>query len=197
MPKGIPLTEEEIDRRRHEIFQSAVPLIINQGFDNTSMQEIAQAAGVGKSTLYDYFPTKLHVLLFVFEEELNVVQEQTENIVAQSWPLQEKLSKALEAQLEFILNNKNFFREISLHAMQLEQAGQQRILKKRYACQDLLRSIIEQGIAEGIFRPVNTRLAVRALIATMEALSYTTRPTGTPKEMLADVLDIFMNGIKR
>jgi AcrR family transcriptional regulator len=197
MPKGIPLTEEEIDRRRHEIFQSAVPLIINQGFDNTSMQEIAQAAGVGKSTLYDYFPTKLRVLLFVFEEELNIVQEQTENIVAQSWPLQEKLSKALEAQLEFILNNKNFFREISLHAMQLEQAGQQRILKKRYAYQDLLRSIIEQGIAEGIFRPVNTRLAVRALIATMEALSYTTRPTGTPKEMLADVIDIFMDGIKR
>ena len=26
-------------------------------------------------TLYDYFPTKLHVLLFVFEEELNIVQE--------------------------------------------------------------------------------------------------------------------------
>ncbi|HTX78740.1 MAG TPA: TetR/AcrR family transcriptional regulator [Longilinea sp.] len=197
MPKGIPLTEEEIDRRRHEIFQSAVPLIMNQGFDNTSMQEIARAAGVGKSTLYDYFPTKLHVLLFVFEEELNIVQEQTENIVAQSWPLQEKLSKALEVQLELILNNKNFFREISLHAMQLEQAGQQRILKKRYAYQDLLRSIIEQGIAEGIFRPVNTRLAVRALIAAMEALSYTTRPTGTPQEMLADVIDIFMDGIKR
>ena len=57
MPKGIPLTEEEIDRRRHEIFQSSVTLILKQGFDNTSMQEIAQAAGVGKSTLYDYFPT--------------------------------------------------------------------------------------------------------------------------------------------
>ena len=95
-----------------------------------------------------------------------------------------------------MLNNKNFFREISLQAMQLEQAGQQRILKKRYAYQDLLRGIIEQGIAEGIFRPVNTRLAVRSLIATMEALAYTTRPTGTPQEMLADVLELFMHGIE-
>ena len=71
MPKGIPLTEEEIDRRRHEIFHSSVALILKQGFAGTSMQEIAEAAGVGKSTLYDYFPTKDHVLLFVFEEELD------------------------------------------------------------------------------------------------------------------------------
>jgi hypothetical protein len=30
----------------------------------------------------------------------------------------------------------------------------------------------------------------------MEVLVYTTRPTGTPQEMLVDVLDIFMHGIK-
>ena len=63
MPKGIPLTEEEIERRRHEIFHCAVALILKQGFSSTSMQEIAQSAGVGKSTLYDYFPTKEHILL--------------------------------------------------------------------------------------------------------------------------------------
>jgi hypothetical protein len=31
---------------------------------------------------------------------------------------------------------------------------------------------------------------------TMEVLVYTTRPTGTPREMLADALDMFMHGIK-
>lgn len=196
MPKGIPLTEEEIDRRRHEIFQSSVALIFKQGFAATSMQEIARAAGVGKSTLYDYFPTKDHVLLFVFEEELGSMQERAEDLAAQAIPVQEKLTKVLETHLEFLIKNKNFNREISLHALHLEQVGQRRILKKRYAYQDLLRGIVEQGVQEGIFRPINTRLTVRLLISMVEVLVYTTRPTGTPADMLADALGIFMHGIK-
>jgi TetR/AcrR family transcriptional regulator, cholesterol catabolism regulator len=196
MPKGIPLTEEEIDRRRHEIFNSSVALILKQGFAGTSMQEIADAAGVGKSTLYDYFPTKDHVLLFVFEEELDKFQERAEGLAAQAMPVEEKLIKVLEAHLEYLLNNKNFFMEISMQIMQLGQAGQQRIMKKRYAYQDLLRGVLEQGVREGVFRPVNTHLATRAMIETMEVLVYTTRPTGTPREMLPEALDIFMQGIK-
>jgi TetR/AcrR family transcriptional regulator, cholesterol catabolism regulator len=196
MPKGIPLTEEEIERRRHEIFHSAVALILKQGFANTSMQEIAEAAGVGKSTLYDYFPTKDHVLLFVFEEELDGFQAQAEGLAARDLPVQEKLTQILEAHLEYLLTNKNFFIELSVQAMQLGQAAQQRIMKKRYAYQDLLREVCEQGVREEVFRPVNTRLATRAMIETIEVLVYTTRPTGTPSEMLADALDMFMHGIQ-
>ena len=196
MPKGIPLTEEEIDRRRHEIFHSSVALILKQGFAGTSMQEIADAAGVGKSTLYDYFPTKDHVLLFVFDEELDILQEQAEGLAARDIPVEEKLIKILEAQLEYLLNNKNFFTELSMQVVQLGQAGQQRIMKKRYAYQDLLRGVLEQGVRAGVFRPVNTRLATRTLLSIMEVLVYTTRPTGTPREMLVDALDMFMHGIK-
>ncbi|MGD0877695.1 MAG: TetR/AcrR family transcriptional regulator [Anaerolineales bacterium] len=196
MPKGIPLTDSEIDRRRHEIFHSSVALILKQGFVGTSMQEIAGAAGVGKSTLYDYFPTKDHVLLFVFEEELDALQEQAEGIAAQAAPLEEKLIRILESQLEYLLKNKNFFSELSLQVMQLGPAAQARIMKKRYAYQDLLRGVLEQGVLEGAFRPINTRLATRALLSIMEVMVYTTRPTGTPHEMLADALDMFMHGIK-
>jgi len=196
MPKGIPLTEEEIDRRRHEIFHSSVALILKQGFAGTSMQEIAQAARVGKSTLYDYFPAKDHVLLFVFEEELDILQEQAEGLAAEEIPVEEKLIKILEAQLDYLLNNKNFFIELSMQVMQLGQAVQKRIMKKRYAYQDLLRAVLEQGVREGVFRPVNTRLATRTLLSIMEVLVYTTRPTGSPREMLADALDMFMHGIK-
>jgi AcrR family transcriptional regulator len=196
MPKGIPLTREEIDRRRHEIFHSSVTLILKQGFAGSSMQEIARAAGIGKSTLYDYFPTKDHVLLFVFEEELDLLQEQAEGIAAQAGPVEEKLIRILEAQLENLHKNKNFFSELSLQVMQLGPAAQARSMKKRYAYQDLLRGVLEQGVLEGAFRPINTRLATRALLSIMEGMVYTTRPTGTPREMLADALDMFMHGIK-
>jgi len=196
MPKGIPLTEEEIERRRRAILRSSAALILKQSFNDTSMEEIAQAAGIGKSTLYDYFPSKDHVLLFFFEDELELLQEEADGIASQDAPVQEKLNKLLEAHLEFLLANRNFFNTVFLQAAQMGSSGQQRIMKKRYAYQDLLRTILEQGIREGVFRPVNTRLAARLLIAMMEVLVYTTRPTGTPRGMLADGLEMFMNGIK-
>ena len=92
--------------------------------------------------------------------------------------------------------NKNFFTEISMQVPQLGPEVQKHIMNKRYAYQDLLRGILEQGVQEGAFRRVNTRLATRTLLSIMEVLVYTTRPTGPPREMLADVLDIFMNGIE-
>mgnify|MGYP000462469943 CR=1 FL=1 len=71
MPKGIPLTEEEQANRRHEIFHKVVNVFLKKGFHETSMREIAESAGIGKSTLYDYFKTKDDILLYFFEDQLN------------------------------------------------------------------------------------------------------------------------------
>ena len=50
MPKGIPLTEEELDRRRHEIFGASVHLFLKKGFRETSMPKMGRpTAGLGSS----------------------------------------------------------------------------------------------------------------------------------------------------
>ena len=50
MPKGIPLTKQEMEARRQEIAVSARDLILRKGFRETSMREIAQAADPGPKT---------------------------------------------------------------------------------------------------------------------------------------------------
>jgi len=45
MPKGIPFTEEELEKRRHEIFHRVVKIFLKKGFQETSMREIAEAPG--------------------------------------------------------------------------------------------------------------------------------------------------------
>jgi hypothetical protein len=44
IPKGIPLTHEEQERRRQEIFHQVIPILAKKGFQETSMQKIADAA---------------------------------------------------------------------------------------------------------------------------------------------------------
>ena len=75
MPKGIPLTQAELEQRQQEIADIAVPLFIEQGFNETSMRQIAKAVGVGKSTLYDYFDSKDDIIVFVVQEHLAILMQ--------------------------------------------------------------------------------------------------------------------------
>jgi AcrR family transcriptional regulator len=52
MLKEIPLTEEEIYRRRHEVLATSMHLFVQKVFLETTMQEIAISAEMGKSTFY-------------------------------------------------------------------------------------------------------------------------------------------------
>ena len=55
--KGL-YTIPEFVEKRYERAHKAADLILVKGFRETSVSQIAKAAGIGKSTLYDYFSTK-------------------------------------------------------------------------------------------------------------------------------------------
>jgi AcrR family transcriptional regulator len=52
---------------RQAILDSAYDLFSERGYHSTTLQEVAELAGIGVSSLYSYFPAKLHLLYAVFE----------------------------------------------------------------------------------------------------------------------------------
>jgi AcrR family transcriptional regulator len=52
---------------RQAILDSAYDLFSERGYHGTPLQDVAEYAGVGASSLYSYFPSKLHLLYAVFE----------------------------------------------------------------------------------------------------------------------------------
>jgi AcrR family transcriptional regulator len=196
MPKGIPLTKEEQAKRRHEIFHQVVNVFLKKGFQETSMREIAEAAGLGKSTLYDYFKTKDEILVYYFEDQLNDLTEEAQMIAMQNSPADKRLRQIMEMYLEYMQANKSLFTKISLEAQRLKLESQKQIQQKRHAYQDLLRVLIDEGIREGVFRKVNSLLAARLLISAMAPVVFGSRSTGSPQEMMKDTLDIFFKGIE-
>jgi AcrR family transcriptional regulator len=52
---------------RQAIVDSAYDLFSERGYHSTTLQDVAEYAGVGVSSLYSYFPSKLHLLYAVFE----------------------------------------------------------------------------------------------------------------------------------
>jgi AcrR family transcriptional regulator len=196
MPKGTPLTEEELAKRRHDIFHQVVNVFLKKGFQETSMREIAEAAGLGKSTLYDYFRTKDEILVYYFEDQLNDLTQEAQKIAMQNSTADKRLRQIMEIYLEYMRANKSLFTKISLEAQRLKLESQKQIQERRHAYQDLLRSLIDEGIREGVFRKVDSLLAARLLISAMAPVIFGSRSTGTPQEMMKDTLDIFFKGIE-
>ena len=195
MPKGIPLTPQEQDRRRHEVFAASVHLFLEKGFRETTMHEIAAAAGMGKSTLYDYFKTKDEILTSVVEDAIYDLTEAAQDVAGKDLPATEKIHRLMHNHLDFLLANKEFYSRLSYEVQRLDLESQRRIQTRRHGYQDLLRRLVEEAIQEGAFRPVNPLLAARTILTLITPVVFTNRPTGTPEQMMDEALDIFYKGV--
>jgi AcrR family transcriptional regulator len=197
MPKGIPITEEEQLRRRREIFNASVHLFLSKGFSETSMREIAAAAGVGKSTLYDYFPSKDHVLLSYVEEELQALTGTLQAIAAQETTAQERLQHMVFTYMEYLAANEDFYTRLSSQVQRLALESLERIQRKRHALQDVLRQVVEDGIREGSFRQVDSLLATRVILSALTPAVYATRPSGSRSHMMEEAFTLLLRGLQR
>jgi AcrR family transcriptional regulator len=81
------LTTVSPDRRqrrslqiRERLFRAALDLFAQHGFADTTVEDITNAADVGKGTFFNYFPSKDHILLAFAEMQLARLQAIIENL---------------------------------------------------------------------------------------------------------------------
>ncbi len=72
---------QQVDRRqrrcaelRERLFRTALDLFARRGLDRTTVEDITEAADVGKGTFFNYFPTKEHILVAFAEMQLEKLQ---------------------------------------------------------------------------------------------------------------------------
>lgn len=68
-----------MERTKRALVTAAVDLFIRQGYEGTSVDEIAAAAGVSRRTFFRYFPAKEEVLLQLMTHEIDICIEALEN----------------------------------------------------------------------------------------------------------------------
>ncbi|WP_162826902.1 TetR/AcrR family transcriptional regulator [Pseudolabrys taiwanensis] len=80
---------------RQAILDSAYDLFSERGYNSTTLQEIAERAGVGVSSLYSYFPSKIHLLYAVVEPWTKEAFDRLEERVKKQKTPRDKLSTIL------------------------------------------------------------------------------------------------------
>src|SRR6202142_3797161 len=76
---------------RERLFRAALDLFAQKGFAETTVEDITNAADVGKGTFFNYFPSKDHILLAFGEMQLGKLQLAVEEARSTSQPMPEFL----------------------------------------------------------------------------------------------------------
>lgn len=136
---------------RERIFRAALDLFAKKGFAQTTVEDITNAADVGKGTFFNYFPSKDHILLAFGEMQLGRLQTAVEEAQKSSDPV-ETFLKGLRTRLtEEPARNPAIVRAI-LQA-HLSSVPVREVMGRNHArAQGLLTEFIELGQKRGDIR---------------------------------------------
>jgi AcrR family transcriptional regulator len=79
--------ERHSAERRERLFRAALDLFARKGFAETTVEDITNAADLGKGTFFNYFPSKEHILLAFGEMQLRKLQAAFEEMRSASVPV--------------------------------------------------------------------------------------------------------------
>jgi AcrR family transcriptional regulator len=186
--------------REDQVRAAALRLFKEKGYPATSMRDIANAVGMNKGSLYSYIRSKEDLLIPVFDRAQGVLLAEIEQITAdQSLTPTDRLRRAIHAHVAAVANNLDVLTVYLSEWRQLatESLATNRTQRERYAA--LFRRILEDGIASGEFRPMDTRIAMLGMIGMCNYLFRWYRPDGrlSPDQVADELIEMLMRGVLR
>jgi len=104
------IREYKKQQTRQAIMQAAIKLFSEKGFEKTSIEELARAAGIGKGTIYSYFQTKTDILHAFCEDELVCLHQELTGNADKEISLLQQMVAIYMSEFRLITENREFGR---------------------------------------------------------------------------------------
>lgn len=183
--------------RRDELLQAAAHLFARKGYHATSMQDIAEALDILRGSLYHHIESKEALLLELMERGVRGLLEEVLPVAEQDWPPEQKLAEIIRRTTTAIAEHADFM-AVFLHEMKSvppERRGPIDALRLQY--EGLIRQVLEEGMQTGVFRPVDTQIALFGLLGMVSWTYRWYNPQGrlTPQEIGDIFVDMLLGGL--
>ena len=173
------MTPRVVDKKakRKEILKAALRVIARTGIDDFKMIEIADEAGIGKGTLYEYFPSKTDLIVGCFGdmvEDWGMHVEQTSRNITD--PV-ERVRHTIRSTFQFFLGQQERIDAIfDFYAKGIPRRdGKSALIEIAPQYGEMIGQLgctIQQGIDTGQFRSVNADLAASVILAAIDGLFF-------------------------
>ena len=155
---------------RDKILDVAEALFARRGFEGVGMREVAEAAGLGKSSLFHHFRSKAQLYLAVLERLLALLDERLREALAAPGPPQARLDRWLDALVDALAERAPAARLLLRGLFEDDAFDAEAWVEGRDAerrIQSILGGILallREGEERGAFRPTAGPHTVQTLI---------------------------------
>jgi AcrR family transcriptional regulator len=183
---------------RQKVIISAGQIFSRYGFKKTTMDEIAKALKMGKSSIYYYFQSKEEIFEAVLLYEANILRnELTTTIKSVESPV-EKMRNYVFVRMKAFEKLSNYYNAI--FDKNLDHFDFVESIRSKYDREELaiLRLILYHGARKKVFNVVNseyTALAVQTTLKGLEVPLFWKKKEDNIELRLNAVLDVLFNGI--
>lgn len=199
------MTPRVVDKRakRRQIQKAALKVFARTGLSGFKMIQVAEAAGVGKGTLYEYFPSKDDLIIGCFEEFLTEFDEHGRAAIAGITDPVEQIKTMISASYEFCLADRALLDTLfDFYAAGIPRRDSKSLLPQIAPMYrkmiDNLASVIENGAASGRFRKVDGREAAAMILAMVDGATFQLALQvydADAREMARQTTDLILHGL--
>jgi AcrR family transcriptional regulator len=176
---------------KQQILKTAIHMFAERGFEATSLRQIAADVGIEAGSLYNHMSSKQDLLFQLITTATEDLIAFTERHLAeeQGGPV-EQLAAAVRAHIVFYCINQRqaLVGERELRSLTEENFSASRVLRRKY--EDIFIRILESGIEEGLFRPVDSHVVAFGILGLGLNVATWYRPSGRlSPEQIAQIFE--------
>jgi AcrR family transcriptional regulator len=147
------------------IIAAATSLFSARGYRGTSMRHLGDALGLHAGSLYVHIKSKEDVLFKIVDRISTIHEGYMAEILASDAPPVEQLRQVARSMMRLIGENREAATVYFHEWKNLSPERRQIVIDRRDAYEASLRRIIEAAVADGTFRPVDSKLVAFAFVS--------------------------------
>lgn len=184
--------------RKDQIIEKATQLFQKQGYAATSMRDLAGFIGIEAASLYSHIKSKeeiLQTICFQMAEDFFSSLNSIETVGSQA---DQKLRAAVASHVEVLTKDPAASAVFVSEWRHLSEPYLSDFLNMRNQYENKFIQIIIDGNKAGIFKIVDAKFTVLALLSSVNWMPAWYKPNGklSPREIAENVTDVFINGLK-
>ncbi len=166
----------EHDKRKKEILEKALDVFIDEGYEDTTFQKIAERCGITRTILYLYFKNKREIFSFSMKLFTERIETEIRAIGADPHlPQADKLSAIISMVVEICAAHRRLLTVILDYLGHIRAAGgdpDDRVRRRTIRMRHILAGILIDGQKKGEFPPFSVKAAGDLIYAIFEAAIF-------------------------